>query len=96
MVTVTNTEPIVETKKSGGLVFGENIKIDKRVEKFDEFDKKSEDKAIKFEEKKPSSVISSKSKGLEDDDVQARYEALVKSGATAISSDMLFGEEERL
>ena len=29
-----------------------------------------------------------------DDDVQARYEALVKSGATAISSDMMFGTEE--
>jgi hypothetical protein len=30
-----------------------------------------------------------------DDDVQARYEALVKSGATAIGSEMLFGEEEK-
>jgi len=30
-----------------------------------------------------------------EDDVQARYEALVKSGATAISSDMLFGREEQ-
>lgn len=29
-----------------------------------------------------------------DDDVQARYEQLMKSGATAISSDMLFGREE--
>ena len=29
------------------------------------------------------------------DDVQARYDALVKSGVTAISSDMLFGEEEK-
>lgn len=28
-------------------------------------------------------------------DVQAKYEQLVKSGATAISSDMLFGEEEK-
>ena len=30
-----------------------------------------------------------------DDDVQARYDQLVKSGATAISSDMLFGREEQ-
>ena len=30
-----------------------------------------------------------------DDDVQKRYEALVKSGATAIGSEMLFGEEEK-
>lgn len=30
-----------------------------------------------------------------DDDVQARYDLLVKSGATAISSDMLFGREEQ-
>ena len=31
-----------------------------------------------------------------EDDVQARYEQLVKSGATAISSDMLFGREEQM
>ena len=31
----------------------------------------------------------------DDDDVQKRYEALVKSGATAIGSEMLFGEEEK-
>lgn len=30
----------------------------------------------------------------QDDDVQARYEQLCKSGVTAISSDMLFGREE--
>jgi len=30
-----------------------------------------------------------------EDDVQARYEQLVKSGATAISSDMMFGREEK-
>lgn len=36
------------------------------------------------------------SENKEDDmDVQARYEQLVKSGATAISSDMLFGKEEK-
>jgi len=29
-----------------------------------------------------------------EDDVQARYEQLVKSGATAISSDMLFGDDK--
>ena len=32
-------------------------------------------------------------KSAEDMDVQARYDNLVKSGATAISSDMLFGRE---
>lgn len=37
---------------------------------------------------------SSSQGGAADDDVQARYEQLVKSGATAISSDMLFGREE--
>ena len=31
----------------------------------------------------------------EDDDVQKRYEALIKSRATAIGSEMLFGEEEK-
>jgi hypothetical protein len=30
-----------------------------------------------------------------DDDVQKRYEALVKSGATAIGSEMLFGQDEQ-
>jgi hypothetical protein len=30
---------------------------------------------------------------ISDDDVQARYEKLVKSGATAISSEMLFGDD---
>lgn len=34
--------------------------------------------------------------GDQEDDVQARYEQLVKSGATAISSDMLFGREEQV
>ena len=31
----------------------------------------------------------------DNDDVQQRYEALIKSGATAIGSEMLFGEEEK-
>ena len=30
----------------------------------------------------------------EEESVQSRYEQLVKSGATAISSDMMFGKEE--
>lgn len=34
--------------------------------------------------------------GALEDDVQARYDQLVKSGATAISSDMLFGREEQI
>ena len=38
--------------------------------------------------------ISMANNGEMEDDVQARYEALMKSGATAISSDMLFGREE--
>jgi hypothetical protein len=49
---------------------------------------------IKPQEKKPD-INSGASAGASDDDVQARYEALVKSGATAISSDMLFGEEAK-
>ena len=36
-----------------------------------------------------------KPKAADTDDVQAKYEALVKSGATAISSDMLFDEQAR-
>ena len=57
---------------------------------------------VQFEPKKadtapaaaPKMQISAGSAG-EADDVQARYEQLVKSGATAISSDMLFGREEQ-
>lgn len=39
---------------------------------------------------------SASQQGDPEDDVQARYEQLVKSGATAISSDMLFGREEQM
>ena len=42
-------------------------------------------------EKAPIKLFEQKS--AEDMDVQARYDQLVKSGATAISSDMLFGRE---
>lgn len=34
-----------------------------------------------------------KPKAADTEDVSAKYEALVKSGATAISSDMLFDEQ---
>jgi len=33
---------------------------------------------------------------MNDDDVQARYEQLVRSGAKAISSDMLFGNDHEI
>ena len=41
-------------------------------------------------------ATSSQGAGALEDDVQARYDLLVKSGATAISSDMLFGREEQV
>jgi len=51
----------------------------------------------KKEDKEPATAPKVKTAGSagEADDVQARYEQLVKSGATAISSDMLFGREEQ-
>ena len=45
-------------------------------------------------EKAETKRISMANNGEMEDDVQARYDALMKSGATAISSDMLFGREE--
>lgn len=48
----------------------------------------------KIEKTKKSTQSQSMKVENPDDDVQARYEALVKSGATAISSDMMFGNEE--
>lgn len=43
---------------------------------------------------KPKMTTTSQGAVLEDD-VQARYDNLMKSNATAISSDMLFGREEQ-
>ena len=51
---------------------------------------------LKNEDKQTKPKVTTSSQGaILEDDVQARYEQLVKSGATAISSDMLFGREEQ-
>jgi hypothetical protein len=60
---------------------------------------------VPIEEEKPKSNLedynskkqtyTSKLSSNTDDDVQKRYEALVKSGATAIGSEMLFGQDEQ-
>ena len=58
--------------------------------------KKESSQPLELNEDKPKPKVTTSSQGANlDDDVQARYEQLVKSGATAISSDMLFGREEQ-
>lgn len=52
-----------------------------------------EKKNVDDDYKSKKSNTSINLKNNEDLDVQARYEQLVKSGATAISSDMLFGRD---
>ena len=61
---------------------------------FDNKKETSQPLELNDEQPKPKVTTSSQGANLEDD-VQARYDQLVKSGATAISSDMLFGREEQ-
>lgn len=51
----------------------------------------------KAESEKASSQKGSQiaQKSINEEDVQAKYDQLIKSGATAISSDMLFGEQPK-
>ena len=54
----------------------------------------SEEKKLTFDNNKSSSQSETVKKD-DNDDVQARYEALMKSNVTAISSDMMFGREPK-
>jgi len=78
---------IVETKKSetpSEIKFGGNTPVveEKPKSNLEEYNSQKQ----KYNQKLSAT---------DNDDVQQRYEALIKSGATAIGSEMLFGEEEK-
>jgi hypothetical protein len=75
--------PVIPDSGVGMMKFGNNVPIveEKPKNNLDEYNSKKQTYTTKLSNT--------------DDDVQARYEALVKSGATAIGSEMLFGQDEQ-